>query len=356
MNLKSYRKFLKPFSYLYGGIISIRHSLFDLGLLKTKSFQTPTINVGNIALGGTGKTPHIEYLIRLLSSDYKVATLSRGYKRKTKGFLLANSNHTFEDIGDEPKQFKIQFPNISVSVDGNRCRGVNTLESLEEKPEVILLDDAYQHRYIAPGLNILLTDYAHPFWSDCLLPAGNLRDSKRQVRRADIVLITKTPEQIKPIQKRILKKQADLFPYQHLFFTTIRYGDLEPLSSKSNIISESDTSVLMLTGIANPSHLKEYLSGRFKEVVPLIFPDHHNFKASDFEKITEKYQNIENENKIIITSLKDAVRLKDNLNFAKLVDLPIFYQPIEIGFFDDKEQKKFNELILKYVRKNKRNG
>ncbi len=356
MKFKHYRKFLMPFSYLYQGIINFRHMLFNMGVLKTRSFKTPTINVGNLALGGTGKTPHIEYLIRFLSEDYRVATLSRGYKRKTKGFILADNHHSFEDIGDEPKQLKTQFPNILVSVDANRCRGVEQLEHLSDKPDIILLDDAYQHRYINPGFNILLTDYSNPFWEDDLLPAGNLRDSKGQVRRADVVLITKTPEEIKPIQKRIIKKHVNLFPYQHLFFTNIKYGKLVSIGSGKAPERTSGYSALMLTGIANPSHLEHYLSEHFQELIPFTFPDHYAFKESDFDKILQKYEGIQNEYKIIVTTLKDAVRLKDNVNFAKLVDLPIFYQSIEIGFFDESDQKKFNELILKYVRKSKRNS
>ena len=349
----TYRKFLFPLSLIYGFIIWIRNWLFDVSILKSKSYFTPTINVGNIAIGGTGKTPHIEYLIELLSSDYKISTLSRGYKRKTKGFLIAKSKHSFEDIGDEPKQLKYQFKDIIVSVDGNRQRGIEYLENLEVKPDVILLDDAFQHRHVNPGINILLTDYSSPYWEDCILPVGNLRDSPSQVRRADIVIVSKTPESITPIIKRIIIKKLNLFPYQELFFTSIVYGDLECITNPISFIEE-DCTVLMLTGIANPIHLEQHLDEKYKKVIKLEFPDHHSFTESDFDKVIIQFNNISSENKIIVTTLKDAVRLKDNRNFEKFLEIPIFYQAMKIDFLGEDDKNKFNKLMFKYVKNAKR--
>ena len=353
-NWNTYRKYLFPFSLIYGIIIRARNWLFDISVLKSKSYFTPTINVGNIAIGGTGKTPHVEYLIRLLSSDYRVSTLSRGYKRRTKGFLIAEKEHSFEDIGDEPKQLKFQFKDILVSVDGNRQRGIEQLENLVDKPDVILLDDAFQHRYVKPGINILLTDYSKPYWEDSILPVGDLRDNLDQVRRADIVIVSKTPEAITPMTKRVITKKLNLFPYQNLFFTSIVYGGLECITKCEKNILEKDYTVLMLTGIANPKHLEKHLIEKFKSVETIEFPDHYSFKEGDFDKIIDKFNSIQSENKIIVTTLKDAVRLEDNRNFGKLSEIPVFYQNMEIGFLADDEKEEFNKLILKYVRNAKR--
>lgn len=345
----TYRKFLLPFTLIYALIINVRNWLFDVEILKSKSYFTPMINVGNITIGGTGKTPHIEYLIRLLKQDFKIATLSRGYKRETKGFIEARTTHTYKDIGDEPKQLSSQFPDITVSVDGDRRRGVESLQNLTLPPELILLDDAFQHRYVKPGLNILLTDYFYPYWADTLLPVGNLRDSKSQVKRADIVIVTKTPNSISPIKKRIIKTELNLFPYQNLFFTTIQYGDLVSLG-ENTVAFDSSYSVLLLTGIAKPQHLKHYLKSKFSEIKSIIFPDHHAFKDSDASEILKAYDSIPNPKKMVVTTLKDAVRLKDNRIFAQLSSLPIFYQAIQVGFLCDDDEQEFKKLILKYVR------
>ncbi len=349
-----YKKLLLPFSLIYGIIIGFRNWLFDVKIIKSKSYFTPIINVGNIAIGGTGKTPHIEYLIKSLQPNYRLATLSRGYKRKTSGFIISSSNHSYEDIGDEPKQLKYQFPSVIVCVDEKRQRGIENIETLESSPEIILLDDAFQHRYVKPGLNILLTDYFHPYWKDYLLPMGNLRDSKAQADRADIVIVSKTPKSISPIKKRIIKKELNLFPYQNLFFTTIKYGKLVKLGHTKKINIDNNFSVLMLTGIAKSKHLKTHLNISFKEVFISKFRDHHSYTESDISNIINQFNNINNPNKIIVTTLKDAVRLKDNSIFAELSKLPIYYQAIEVGFLNEENEKEFNKLILKYVRNAKR--
>ncbi|MBN2669537.1 MAG: tetraacyldisaccharide 4'-kinase [Bacteroidales bacterium] len=349
-----YRKLLWPFTLIYGVIISVRNWAFDVKILKSKSYFTPIINVGNIAVGGTGKTPHIEYLIRLLNNEFKIATLSRGYKRKTKGFILAEQTHTYSDIGDEPKQLKSQFNNVMVCVDENRRRGIELLENRDSSPDIILLDDAFQHRYVKPGLNLLLTDYFNPYWNDQLLPVGNLRDSKSQVRRADIVIVSKTPKSISPIKKRIIKTELKLFPFQNLFFTTIDYGELVCVGKASQKKIDHSFNVFMLTGIAKSLHLKNHLSAQFKHVENLKFGDHHDFNESDIETIIQRFEQMHATDKIIITTYKDAVRLKDNRIFERLKNLPIYYQSIKVGFLNHEDEKEFNDLIKKYARNAKR--
>ncbi len=347
------RWLLFPLSLIYGWVISFRHSLFNKGILKTQSFKTPSINVGNIAMGGTGKTPHIEYLIRLLCSEFLVATLSRGYKRETKGFVLAQPSDTAQTIGDEPKQIQQQFPNVQVSVDADRCHGLSQLENLEQPPQVVLLDDAFQHRYIRAGINILLTDYQKPYWSDYMFPTGYLRDVKSRAKKADIIIVSKCPANITKEEQGVLNQKIKPRSGQMVCFTSIRYGHLKSFSG-DDFVPEANTAVLMLTGIANPLHLERHLQQSFQMVEKLTFPDHHHFTEQDFKQIITSYQKIKSKRKIIITTLKDAVRLKDNINFAHLVDLPLYYQSMEIEFVDKDKQNKFNKLILDYVREAKR--
>lgn len=351
---RKYRWLFVPFMLIYGLVVWIRNWAFDVQILKSQTYSTPIITVGNITVGGTGKTPHIEYLIRLFQTEFSVATLSRGYKRKTKGFIIADEHHTYEDIGDEPKQLKSQFPTVTVSVDADRRRGVQALESQNTAPEIILMDDAFQHRYVSPTVNILLTDYFHPFWKDKLLPVGDLRDSKSQVDRAEIVIVSKTPKSISPIKKRIIKTELSLFPYQNLFFTTIKYGELVSVSQSDFSTIDNSFSVLMLTGIAKSSHLKTHLKAKFREVKSIEYSDHHSYSESDVKDIIQAFESIDNPKKIIVTTLKDAVRLEDNIIFAQFSSLPVYYQAIEVGFLSDNDEKKFNQLILKYVREAKR--
>ncbi len=344
---------LWPAAMLFGLAIWLRHKFFDWGWLKSKSYHTLSFVVGNITVGGTGKTPHIEYLINLLS-DYRVATLSRGYRRKTKGFVLAETNSTVDTIGDEPKQIKSKFSNIIVAVDENRCHGMETLEQISPKPELVLLDDAFQHRYFIPTVNIVLSDYYRPFFKDHILPVGQLRDLKSQIKRADIVIVSKTPSDIAPIKKRIIQKELKLFPYQKLFFTTQVYGDLVPLNPQLKFEYNASFHVLMLTGIASPFTMEQYLQKQYSGLTALNFPDHHNFSDEDLKKVVSSYENLKFAQKIVVTTHKDAVRLLDNSNFALISEIPIFYLPIELGFLSPNEQEEFNETILKYAKKIRR--
>ena len=222
-------KALRPLSWLYGVGVKLRNTMFNIGVLKSRAFDIPVISVGNITVGGTGKTPHVEYLIRLLQDRFRVAVLSRGYKRSSKGFVQANAATTMPEIGDEPYQMKQKFPNITIAVDKNRCHGIDQLVANDQKLDVILLDDAFQHRYVKPGINILLVDYHRLIIYDELLPAGRLREPLEGKDRADIVIVTKCPKDLKPMEYRVITKAMNLFPYQQLFFSTIEYGQLRPL-------------------------------------------------------------------------------------------------------------------------------
>ena len=353
-------EWLRPFSWLYGLGVTLRNELFEMGLLKSRSFDIPVISVGNITVGGSGKTPHVEYLIRLLQDKIKVAVLSRGYKRKSKGYQLANEHSTLTDIGDEPFQMKQKFPNIYVAVDKDRCRGITqlTTDSETKDVDVILLDDAYQHRYVKPGINILLVDYHRLIIYDKLLPAGRLREPVSEKSRADIVIVTKCPKDLKPMEYRVLTKALDLFAYQDLFFTTLEYDNLQPLfrqGSERPIKSIKPTeNVLLVTGIASPQHMLVDLKPLTRNIRTLNFPDHHYFSGKDIERINETFKEMA-EPKLIITTEKDAVRLKENSGFSEEVRAAIYTLPIHIKFLH-KQDESFNTKILNYVQKNSRNS
>jgi tetraacyldisaccharide 4'-kinase len=361
MNRKNFfiRLLLFPLSLLYGFGVSVRYALFSTNILREKEFNIPIISVGNITVGGTGKTPHIEYLVSILKNDFGVATLSRGYKRKSKGFKIAGENPNVSEIGDEPKQIKQKFTDITVSVCAKRVEGINRLleNDKDNKLHVILLDDAFQHRYVKPGLSILLIDYNRPITKDFLLPMGNLREKPHQMRRANIIIVTKTPITLKPIERRIMEKELNIFPYQTMYFTSLKYGNPVSVFKQKNhyLLLDDSFSVLLFTGISTPLPLVEYLEKQCGEISHIAFSDHHNFRLKDLMKIKNEFASIGNENKVIITTEKDAMRLQD-LKFKEVIaDLPMFFIPVEIDFIlKDKEQ--FNKQILNYVRTNKRNS
>ncbi|MCK8622654.1 tetraacyldisaccharide 4'-kinase [Prevotella sp. E13-27] len=350
-------EWLKPLSWLYGCIIGFRNFLFDVGVLKSRAFDIPVISVGNITVGGTGKTPHVEYLIRLLKDRFNVAVLSRGYKRRTKGYIVADANTIMTDIGDEPFQMKQKFPKVTVAVDAKRVHGIETLMDSDKKIDVILLDDAFQHRYVKPGINILLVDYHRLIIYDKLLPAGRLREPLSGKNRADIVIITKCPDALRPMEFRVVTKAMDLFPYQDLFFTKLAYDDLKHLYNGStrelNSIG-SDEHVLLLTGIASPRQLREDLKPYVKNLTPLRFPDHHEFNDDDVQLINETFANMPSP-KIVITTEKDAVRINDTKGLSKEIKDNIYSLPVKIKFLLEQEEV-FNEKIISYVRKNSRNS
>lgn len=333
--------------------------MFDFGLLKSKSYNIPIISVGNITVGGSGKTPHVEYLVRLLKSRAKVAVLSRGYKRKSKGYVLAGKNTTMRDIGDEPYQMHCKFKDIYVAVDKNRCHGIERLISDEQTKDtdVILLDDAFQHRYVKPGINILLVDYHRLIIYDKLLPAGRLREPKEGKTRADIVIVTKCPKDLKPMSFRVLTRAMNLFPYQNLFFTCLDYGALTPLfkgkKQKLEDIS-SNENILLLTGIASPEQMEKDLKPHSKNIFPLRFPDHHQFNSNDVEKINNMFASLPHPRRIITTE-KDATRLEHLDGLSEEVKSNLFVLPVEVKVMLDQEEK-FDSTFINYVHKNSRNS
>ena len=351
-------EWLLPLSWLYGLGVKMRNQLFELGILKSRSFKTPVISVGNITVGGAGKTPHVEYLIRLLKDQHQVAVLSRGYKRKSKGFILADKDTPMRMIGDEPYQMKQKFPDVTIAVDRNRCHGIDLLtESADEKSaDVILLDDAFQHRYVKPGINILLVDYHRLIIYDKLMPAGRLREPKDGKARADIVIITKCPADLKPIDYRVITKAMNLFPYQELYFSTIDYCPLVPLFGGEEIKLEEvkDMNVLLLTGIASPKQMQEDLTAMGAKVNTLTYSDHHQFKKKDIVRINEMFAAMPSP-KMIITTEKDAARLHDMEGLSVEVRKSIYELPIKVSFMLEQEEE-FNHKITGYVRKNSRNS
>ncbi|NGY37536.1 tetraacyldisaccharide 4'-kinase [Flavobacterium sp. XN-5] len=337
------RKILFPFAILYGFITSIRNFLFNQGIFKSYSFDLPIIAVGNLSVGGTGKTPQIEYLIRLLSEQYKVATLSRGYKRKSAGFILADETSNAEILGDEPFQFYTKFKNIQVAVDANRKNGIEQLLSQSQKPEVILLDDAYQHRKVKAGYYILLSSYGDLYSDDFILPAGNLRESRSGAKRANVIVVTKCPADLSEVEMASIKTKLKIGVNQELYFTTIAYDEF--IYSETGVKAVKDiksSDKLLLAGIAKPGSFFEYLKA--EKDVCMSFPDHHHFSESDIIDIKNKSLN-----KIIITTEKDYVRLQGRIPADQL-----FYLPIRSQFLA--RDNDFRKTIMNYVGTSTRNG
>ena len=351
---------LLPLSWLYGAGVRLRNQMFETGILKSRSFDIPVISVGNITVGGSGKTPHVEYLINLLKDKVKVAVLSRGYKRKSRGYVLAAKDTPMCDIGDEPYQMKRKFDDIYVAVDKDRCHGIERLtgDSQTADTDVILLDDAYQHRYVKPGINILLVDYHRLIMYDKLLPAGRLREPQSGKSRADIVIVTKCPADLKPMEFRVITKAMNLYPYQKLYFTTLRYGSLKPVYCGADRKLETltaDTSVLLLTGIASPQQMIVDLQPYTTRITPLTFADHHQFTDADIERINAAYAAMDGKDRIIVTTEKDHARLFGMKGLSDEVRAHLFVLPVRVGFMLGQEEE-FNENIIGYVRKNSRNS
>jgi len=341
------RKILFPFAILYGLITGIRNFLFDIKILKSYAFDLPIIAVGNLSVGGTGKTPQIEYLIRLLSDKYKIATLSRGYKRQSEGFILADSTSTATILGDEPFQFFQKFATIQVAVDANRKNGIEQLLSQPEKPEVILLDDAFQHRKVKAGFYILLTSYGDLYSDDFILPTGNLRESRSGAQRANVIIVTKCPPGLSIEDQNKIRQELNLVSGQELFFSCIEYDDCIYSENKTiKVVDIQNVDKLLLAGIAKPTPFFVYLQSKNDEC--LSFPDHHHFTEKDIEEIKNKALN-----KIIITTEKDYVRLKGSIPNEQL-----FYLPIRSSFLANSEfsGEKFNKKIIDYVGKSSTNS
>lgn len=329
--VRQLRKILFPIAIGYDAVTRIRNHFFDKGVFKSKSYNLPIIAVGNLSVGGTGKSPMIEYLIRLLKTELQVATLSRGYRRKSKGFILANSESTADDVGDEPMQFHTKFTDVAVAVDTDRQNGIDQLQDLV-CPDVILLDDAFQHRKVIAGYYILLTKYDELFVDDLLLPAGNLRESKRGVKRADVVIVTKCPENLSKTEQQTIIKR--LCVKQKVYFTAIGYSNAIVGGKSINLNDLKSKTFTLVTGIANPKPLVAYLNKKQLQFEHLSYKDHHNFTNDEIEELSQK--------KMILTTEKDYMRLKDKLS-------NVSYLPIITEFISEK--LVFDDSILSYVKK-----
>ena len=341
--MKFFRFLLFPFAILYDLITIIRNFLFDVEVFKSTSFELPVIVVGNLSVGGTGKTPQIEYLIRILKDRSKVAVLSRGYKRETKGFKLLNSRHSALDVGDEPLQYFKKFKGIDVAVDANRVEGIQKLIN-GQSPEIILLDDAYQHRKVKGSFYILLTKFDDLFTDDFLLPVGNLRESRAGAHRADILVVTKCPVDLNIEQQEEIKRKLKKFD-KRVFFTTISYGNI--LSKDKEIIIDDlkDYNVLLITGIANPDSLLDILDIKKIKFKHLKYADHHHFSSTEIEKIKQEFVAIASNKKIIVTTEKDYIRLENRIN-------NLFYIEIETRFLGV-QNRGFDQIINAHIKQSK---
>jgi tetraacyldisaccharide 4'-kinase len=328
-----------------------RNFLFDKNIKKSAAFNFPIICVGNLATGGTGKTPMTEYLIELLKDTFAVATLSRGYKRKTKGFAIANEFTTALEIGDEPMQFHEKFPHVTVAVGEERIEAIPELLSDKPNTQVIILDDGFQHRTVRAGLNILLTDYKNLFSRDLMLPAGDLRDVKASRKRADIIIVTKCKSDLSVNEKMDIEKELKLFPHQKIFFTEILYAKPYHLFTYERNSFGLHTDILLICGIANPKPLKEFVSKYVLGYDMLKYADHHIFTSTDLSDIKKHFAKIRSDNKMILTTEKDGVRLK---KFEKeLSNMPIYVRPIKQQFLFN-EAEAFNEIVLRFIEKFKK--
>lgn len=326
------RKILFPFSLLYALIVYIRNWCYDTSIFKSKSFKIPIICIGNLSVGGTGKTPMAAYILAALRANYKVALLSRGYKRKSKGFLLANSNTTVEDLGDEPYTLHTNFPDVPVAVSANRVEGIQKLTGLHPDLEAIVLDDAFQHRKVTPKMAILLTAYNDLYCDDWYLPTGNLRDHKNQAKRANVVVVTKCPENLSEEEQQNIAKKLKLTEHQHLFFTTIAYHDAVTNTKEAIPLNNLPNNVTLVTGIANPKPLVDFLKDQKLIFEHLQYPDHHFFTTKELETLKTK--------EFIVTTEKDFVRLNQLNN--------VYYLPIKTKFLAKEEA--FKKLLIKTVK------
>ena len=341
------RLILIPISFVYALVIGVRNIFYKFGILGTTEFDIPIILVGNLSFGGTGKTPHIEYIIRLLHEKYKLAVLSRGYRRITKGYVFANDTVDASIIGDEPFQIKNKFKDIAVAVCENRVIGVPELLSDSPETNIILMDDGFQHRAIKAGMNILLTDYSRLFFKDYTAPSGTLREFRSAYKRAQIIIVTKCPIDLNSdVQQKIISNIAPLAS-QKVFFTYQTYDAPLPLFDEK-LIADKNADVLLFAGIANTYTLEEYLQKEFKSLTTVRFADHKNYSEIVLNAILDKFQQMYSENKILITTEKDAVKLRKPQFADILKNIPIFYQPMKIEFFIP-YKSEFDNQILDYV-------
>lgn len=347
--MKLFRLILFPFSLLYGLGVMVRNLAFDLGLIRSREFDLPVISVGNLSVGGAGKSPMTEYLVRLLKGQYKIATLSRGYGRKSRGFLQVETDFLSTRSGDEPLQFKRKFPDITVAVCEKRAEGIRCLE---KDHQMIILDDAYQHRMVRPGLSILLFDYNRIFDVKLLLPAGDLREPVWEKDRADLIVVTKTPQVLNLEERQKIIKAIGPHDWQELFFSYLRYGDLIPFAPGEDprklFSLKISTRILLLTGIVNPAPLVFELGGYTQYIIHQRYPDHHNFTRKNIIKLVSSFNELGGSDRLIITTEKDAQRLRAPELAELLSGLPVYYLPVEAEIHQP-EKRRFDELIRKYA-------
>jgi tetraacyldisaccharide 4'-kinase len=344
--LKSFRVLLLPFALLYGFVVVVRNWFYDKGIKKPVTFGLPLICVGNLSIGGTGKSPMVEYLVLHLKNRFKVATLSRGYKRKTKGYALASEHTTAIDVGDEPMQFYRKFPDVPVAVGEQRILAIPQLLHDRPETEAIILDDAFQHRAIKAGFNILLTDCGNLFTRDFFLPTGDLRDSRSSYKRADVIVVTKCPVDLSEEDKMEIIKEIEPLSHQQVFFTVISYGTIYHIVRNIYGSIDEETEVLLVTGIANPKPLKKYLEEHIHTYHLMQFNDHHIFSIDDWRDIKKRFESMESDKKIILTTEKDAMRLK---KFEHEIDgMPFYVLPIEHRFLFN-EGEEFVRKIVGFI-------
>lgn len=335
---------LFPITLLYGFVTSFRNYLFDIGYKKSFEFDANVIGVGNLTVGGTGKSPMVEYIIRLLGKDYKLATLSRGYGRKTKGFRIAQDNDNANTIGDEPYQFFQKFNEVTITVGEERAVAIPHILA-EVGPDVIIMDDSYQHRYVKPSLNILLCDYTRPFYRDMILPSGRLRESRKGATRADAIVVTKCPTEISRKERKTIENELMTYSNAPILFSSIKY--LAP-KAVGRVEMEFKGDVLLFTGLANPKPFTEYISTNFNLVDDIYFPDHHPYTIKDINTIEERYRQISAEDKCIITTEKDMVKLLSEELKGSIEHWPLFYLPIELQFIEN--GNIFDSLVLESIK------
>jgi tetraacyldisaccharide 4'-kinase len=343
------RIFLYPFALIYGAVVWLRNRLYDAGFFSSIEFSPPVISVGNLSVGGTGKTPHVEHIIRLLQYQFRVATMSRGYKRRTQGFILADENSNALRIGDEPMQYHIKYPDIAVSVAEERITGIPRLLQKRPDVEVVLLDDAYQHRSVKAGVNILITDFSKPFYKDHILPLGTLREKRSAYHRADIIIVSKCPIDMSKEQADEMIQKINPLPHQKIFFTTIQYGQPYNFFTGEHVFLRGKNAVLVC-GIAKPEPLVSYLQSQTASVHTLTYADHHYFMSRDLEEIKETYNNWEVPEKVLVTTEKDAARLHLHADKIRDWNIPLVIAPITVSFLFN-GGNDFDSLVLSYVEK-----
>ena len=349
--------FAAPLAFLYGLGIDLRHKFFDWGWLKSTEFDIPIVCVGNLTVGGTGKTPATEFLIERLSEEYNVAVLSRGFRRKSRGFVLAITGSSFRDVGDEPKQIKLKYPDVPVAVCEKRVEGIRKLREAHPEVNLVILDDGFQHRYVESWVNIVLMDYNNPIYSDKLLPWGRLRDRRSQLHRAQFVLVTKTPDTAKPLDYRLVTKYLDLFPYQSLYFSRMKSSGVVPLFPDRAVGQGGKPAfghpVIVMTGIANPASLMTSVGMRYKIVDKLLFRDHHAYRMRDMNRLIEALEEAPADT-IVITTEKDAVKLTNRKKIPLEIQKRLYYLPIRVSFIGDGAEENFLRQLKPYVRTNQK--